>query len=324
MKKVTNKFKIALVFIIGLAVTTTGVYAAATLLSKDISYDNTTSGLTATNMQDAIDETYEKLKTPVGSCPVGYKLVEKSDGGYLCTVWYDGAYVSMTPTSTSYTTSSSTTGCTSSSYCTDATINPSELNLWRVIRLNDDGTVDMVSENVSSTSLVFYGAKGYKNYVGLLSTVAAQYANSKYTTSTRAMGYNGQTKNISSITTGTVTTYEGTSSTDEKKGFGDLLYIDDMMLVKNVLSTLVATNPSGTATTYCLSSRYFTYQAYFRWTTRYISTSGVAGYSNIYFNNSGTYYSNTSGCAIRPIVTLKAGLSPSSGDGTESSPFVLE
>ena len=44
-----------------------------------------------------------------------------------------GDYVEMTPTSTSYTISSSMTG-----YSTNQTINPSELNLWRVInRWND-------------------------------------------------------------------------------------------------------------------------------------------------------------------------------------------
>ena len=55
-----------------------------------------------------------------------------------------GDYVSMTPTATSYTPPSSITGYAG----LQNTLNPSELNLWRVIKVNDDGTVEMVSDNV--------------------------------------------------------------------------------------------------------------------------------------------------------------------------------
>mgnify|MGYP007056314996 CR=1 FL=1 len=42
-----------------------------------------------------------------------------------------GDYVSYTPTSTSYTTDTSKTG-----YSSTQIINPSELNLWRVLKKN--------------------------------------------------------------------------------------------------------------------------------------------------------------------------------------------
>ena len=40
----------------------------------------------------------------------------------------------MTPTKSSYTTDKSKTG-----YSSTQTINPQELNLWRVIKINNDG-----------------------------------------------------------------------------------------------------------------------------------------------------------------------------------------
>ena len=53
-----------------------------------------------------------------------------------------GDYVSYTPSSTSYTTDKSKTG-----YSSSQTINPSELNLWRVLNINDDNK-DLVKEYV--------------------------------------------------------------------------------------------------------------------------------------------------------------------------------
>ncbi len=47
--------------IIGVIISAVGVYAAATIPSSNVSYDNSASGLTSTNMKDAIDELYEKV-----------------------------------------------------------------------------------------------------------------------------------------------------------------------------------------------------------------------------------------------------------------------
>ena len=72
-----------------------------------------------------------------------------------------GQYVSMTPTSTSYKISKGLTG-----YSSDQTINPSELNLWRVIKKNEDGTIEMVSDSISSKYVYFNGQTGFLKLVG--------------------------------------------------------------------------------------------------------------------------------------------------------------
>ena len=69
-KFIKNNYKIVLGIIIGILITGTTVYAAISIAGKDITYSNTTSGLTATTVQGAIDEIYEKSKT---HCPEGYK-----------------------------------------------------------------------------------------------------------------------------------------------------------------------------------------------------------------------------------------------------------
>ena len=47
-------------FILGLLVMGTGVYAATVILGSNVVYDNASSKLTSTNVQDAIDELYNK------------------------------------------------------------------------------------------------------------------------------------------------------------------------------------------------------------------------------------------------------------------------
>lgn len=49
-------------FVIGVIVSGIGVYAATTITSANISYDNSKSGLTSTDLKGAIDELYEKYE----------------------------------------------------------------------------------------------------------------------------------------------------------------------------------------------------------------------------------------------------------------------
>ena len=50
--------------VLGIIVSASGVYAANTIYSKNVTYDNSNSGLEATNVQDALDETYTKCFPP--------------------------------------------------------------------------------------------------------------------------------------------------------------------------------------------------------------------------------------------------------------------
>ena len=69
MKKISkfikNNYKFLIGVIVGLLLSGTGVYAANTIYSKNVTYDNSNSGLSATNVQDALDETYTKCFPPV-------------------------------------------------------------------------------------------------------------------------------------------------------------------------------------------------------------------------------------------------------------------
>ena len=67
---------------------------------------------------------------------------------------------------------------TESGYTNDQTINQENLN-WRILSINKDGTVDLISETPTSQSIYFGGATGYNNGVYLLNDISAKlYSNS--------------------------------------------------------------------------------------------------------------------------------------------------
>lgn len=84
-----------------------------------------------------------------------------------------GDYVAYTPDSaSSYSLSSSYSG-----YSRNQTISQQSFK-WRVLSVNDDGTVDLISETPTSTSIIFSNAVGYNNAVYLLNDISASlYSN---------------------------------------------------------------------------------------------------------------------------------------------------
>ena len=70
MKKIKSLFKKNVKLVIGIIIGgvvlwTLGVYAATILASNQVVYDNSSSGISATNVQDALDELYTKAKNMV-------------------------------------------------------------------------------------------------------------------------------------------------------------------------------------------------------------------------------------------------------------------
>jgi hypothetical protein len=316
-KKVKKIIVIIFAFTLGCIITLSlTTNAESQLASESVGYDNTNSGSTKTTVKDAIDELYEKANTTSGvKCP------EQSGNTVTFAV---GDYVSMTPTKTSYTISMLNTG-----YTSDQEIDSSELNLWRVIRINDDNTVDMVSEYVSSVSVYFRGDTGYRFAVGTLNLIASQYENECYTVGSRYMGYNGQTEylsiELSTSNSGTSSTSSSTTASKEAKGSGDTWYTTDTGLVKTATGSLIAYSVSDktTAEKYWLASRYFEKGSYYHWRIRGINSSGELMGSAIYQYGDSNYHINAFYGKLRPIVTLKAGIK-ATGTGTSSDPYVLE
>ena len=311
-KEKSYNSKILIGIILGILLSLVGVKAASnTEKGTNLLYNNSKSGLSSTNVQDAIDEVYNN-----SLCPSGYVCLQKKTTLAL------GDYVKMTPTKSSYTTDKSKTG-----YSSTQTINPQELNLWRVISINDDGTVEMISEHVSSTVVGFEGQTGYQNLVGYLNVLASQYENSAYTTGSRYFGYNGQTEYItdtSKFTNPAPWTSSTGSNTVESQGGGDTLYQKDYDLINNVLGTRVATTPNGSSAYYWMASRYYGYSdsTFYYWSGRSVNTSGSNFTRGLYNCYGSSLYAYNDSRSLRPIVVLKSGLKYE-GVGTEDYPMKI-
>ena len=264
-----------------------------------------------------------------------------------------GTYFSLTPTLTSYTIPGSVTG-----YSSSQTINPSELNLWRVIAINSNGTIDAVSEYASSSKVYFAGKTGYANFVGGLQTISTSYAKSGYTVATRIMGYDGQTLTISdtSLLETTMDDIEnfygnGSSTANPTSGTGqeyrggltgDTLYLKDFKLVSNayknesayqgsygywVKAYKVGTSPetSTYGTTYWMASRRYRAEtgSLNQFSGRYIDASGIIYNQHDFIWCSDTCMDMNGSGALRPIITLKSEVTISGGSGTKPGPYKL-
>ncbi len=221
-----------------------------------------------------------------------------------------GDYISYTPEITNYDIPTSLSG-----FSATQTINPSGLNLWRVIKKNSNGTIDVVSEYVDSP-VTITGKVGYQNWVGMLNAAAKQYETEGITTGSRHMGYSGQSATVTTtqtFTTATDSTNSPNGSTREKNGGGDVGYVADYNLVANAIGTTVV-NRVGTdeAISYALASRYYWQlgsgeNRYFD--VRYVGTDGSLKSINVFAYENGAWKDGGQTAQyLRPIITLKSGL----------------
>ncbi len=218
-----------------------------------------------------------------------------------------GQYISYTPITINYEITSDLTG-----YTLIQRINPSELNLWRVIRKNEDGSIDLISEYTSSTRIFFKGKEGYKNYIGALNRIAKQYETENVTIGSRYLGYNGQTEFITDES-------NLNSTTDHSYGI-DLNLI--LALGEDNLKT-TKINEKNVQAEYWIASRLATFydNGNFILDIRYLNydinkeanASMCVSYGDM--NSERGYY-------LRPIVTLKPNVQ-ASGEGTYENPWKI-
>lgn len=316
--KYKKNYKLLIGVIVGFLASSTIVFALYCSTASELSYDPSNTWLTSTTVQGALDELYMHK-----DCPVGKICFPKKTTLSL------GDYVRYVPSSTSYTTDKTKTGANYTQ-----TINPSELTLWRVIRINQDNTVDIISENVSSIDIDIPAVNGYKNLVGCLNLLAKQYENSAYTVGSRHFGYSNQTEYITSSTYFTSTApwkcSTGMSCSPdpdnyEAYGGGDTGYVTDYNLVNSALGTRKAARVGTSSTiSYWVASRYYSYSStQHGWSNRYIDYNGsITNHQMSYYRNG--YITNTySMYPIRPIVTLKSTLSYS-GAGSRDFPMEIQ
>ncbi len=242
-----------------------------------------------------------------------------------------GDYVSYIPILKNYAITRTQTG-----YDQNQIINPSELNLWRVIRKNEDGSIDLVSEYTSSSAIRIKGKVGYKNYIGTLNRIANSYETPGITDSSRYMGYDGQTEFITDETALNSTTVPWPNSSNinnsvkgserERLGGGEELSVTDVEMVKAACGNTLKTyrvDATSTETKYWIANRKFHYTNDSKWefNVRYADPKDDTVYGvGLYVYNEGlndVIYTSF----LRPIVTLKSGIQANNGNGSNENPW---
>ncbi len=242
-----------------------------------------------------------------------------------------GQYVQMVPSKTEYSITGDMTGCTGTTITNTScpfnqTINPSELTLWRVLRVNEDGTYDMVSDSISNEKIYLKGAIGSKKLIGTLNKIASQYTDNKYVVRTRAMGFNGQVEELDGFPSGLA------NPIGEAYGKGDMLYITDTDLVQSVYGSLRAhrVGENNVYRVYWLASRYHINGKHTNDLTgnyfdgRGVLASGDLGTLPLYAFDTSKSIEYAKGMHIRPIVTLSHKFAITGGNGAKDTPYILK
>lgn len=321
--------KLILGIIIGLVISLGGVYAANEITANNVKLDKSNGKLadiSGDKVQDALDYLYAKASN-VGTCPEGWLCRNLQENPITISEIEIGDLIKMTPTyEGNISVNSSLTGYKVNGNGRSQSLHPQELNLWRVISKNDDGTIDVVSEYVSSSNICFSDTEGYQNFISTLNNIAKKYKNDAYTTGSRHAGYDS-TK-ATEVLTSTAkydessntrpwasSTSASTTAANEKLGAGDMGYQTDYDLIVNAYGNAKAKNVSNTSTAYWLASRYYYFESgyMFSFYGRQVSKSSgnvvdMSGCMKLY-DLENKFWTLRTGCAaVRPILTLRADL----------------
>lgn len=199
MKKLNKKQKLIILISIITIIVIIGIIIGANIMRTNIANGNFNSSNGSSNNGNLLPEyikkgitlggvtgTLESLDTSDATATAediswgktAYVKGEKITGTYLTLGMLEiGDYVAYTPDSAG-TYTKLTQANTGSSNTSDDSIAQEDLN-WRVLSINDDGTVDLISDTPTSQSIYLQGSTGYNNGVYLLNDVAASLYSNK-------------------------------------------------------------------------------------------------------------------------------------------------
>ena len=284
---------------------TIGVIAATYFPSKDVTYDNTASGLQSNNVQGAIDELY-------GVCtaepPAGDQIIE--DNGlekdpYECRYFFTGANPN------NYVTFNGETAG------------------WRIISVGCDGTIKiMKTANINTSYTLAWDTSGsYGNNNWARPASLNTYLNGTYLNS------------LSSEAQGQIVASDFSIGANEE----DSNYLADIVNYENrttwngkialpTVSEYLRTNSNSNCKSFVsINNNYGTcrrttwmYDSNINWWTL-SPHSGYSYYVFIVLNNGGVTYINASrtNYVVRPAITLSSEVQITGGTGTESNPYTF-
>ena len=278
---------------------TVGVYAATSIESNLITYDNKDSGMNSDNVQTAIDELYNTCFPPTaGDQILEDQPLEKDE--YECRYFFTGANPN------NYITFNNET--------------------WRIISVECDGRIKIM--RIASIGNIAWDTSSNKNwarpatlntylngtyYNGLNSTARAQIVASNFSIGAVTYDNNNMTTQVSAenstkwygnIALPTASEYIRTNSNKSSCG--------TFRLINDNYSSCVSTGWMDTTSV----EWWWTLSPYYGGSSRYVFSVGS------YIVND--YDANNASFAVRPSIYLNSEIQITGGNGTQSNPYTIE
>ena len=317
VKKIKIFFKKNILGIIigGLIFGTAGVYAATYFPSYNVTYDNTESGLSSTDVQGAIDELYNECKTPsTGGNGIldQVEIVTSGDGLYE-DEYEDGRYFYKGGNPNNYVTFNN------------------EQAGWRIVSIEPDGTIKIMKND--SIGDIVWDTSGSNNWArpATLNT----YLNRTYYNRLNVTAKNQIVSKDFSI--GAVT-YNNNDLADQINDENSIKWNGKVALA--TVSEYIRSNSNkSNCGTFALMNKNVNTCINTRWMGNKTSTimdywwtlSSEAANSDFAFRaDEGIYgdyslnYGVDSTSAVHPTLYLSSEVKITGGNGSENNPFVIE
>ena len=299
-------------FITGLIVCgTISVIAATYFPSNDVSYDNSTSGLSSTNVQGAIDELYGICFPKAGDTILDNTDIVISGDGLYEDEYEDGRYFYKGANPNNYVTFNN------------------EQAGWRIISLEPDGTIKIMrTEDINTGNSIAWDSSNINNwsrpaslntylngtyYNGLNSTAQSQIVAKDWSIGVVSANDNNMSNTINNEKAtkwngkvALVTVSEYIRSNSNKSSCGTV----------NQLWNAISEQCKGTTWMYNSNYYWWTLSPY----------SGASGTVLNIFDSSGYIfydYANFTNRAVRPALYLSSEVKITGGDGSQSNPYTI-
>ncbi len=284
-----------------------GIYAVVTFPSNEVFYDNTSSGLSSTNIKGVIDELYGICTTPSTAGDTildNVDIVTSGDGLYKDS-YEDGRYFYKGKNPNNYVTFNN------------------EAAGWRIISVEADGTIKImrntsIGNRVWDSSGGAYGNNNWARPASLNTYLNSTYYNGLNTTAQGQVV--AKDFSIGAVTYNDTNLSNTISNENSKKWNGKVALATTSEYIRsNSNQSSCGTMNQVYSSTSCGNTTWMNNSTYW-WTL-----SPYSGYSyGVFYVGSGIglKYAGTSR-GVRPVVYLSAEVQITGGDGSQNNPYTL-
>ena len=307
MKKIKNFFKCYLPgFLLGIiSACTISVIAATYFPSNDVTYDNTESGLSSTDVQGAIDELYGVCFPKAGDTILDNTDIVTSGDGLYANEYEEGKYTYKGANPNNYVTFNNETAG------------------WRIISINSDGTIKIMRDaSIDNIAWDSSNSNNWNRPASLNTYLNGDYYNSLTTTA--------QSQIVEATYYAGGVTYDNNDMQDQISD--EKVTTSKVKVALPTLSEYLRANSNKEQCgTYSLTNdNYRTcknsdwmFNSDYWWTLSPYSGSSdsVFGVDDYGYVSDGI--ASNANAAVRPAITLSSEVQITGGTGTASDPYIL-